>query len=110
MAEDEKPNTVPERIAATCMYHAEGTWDIVLDGVSMTLSLMIVGTWNAYLYGMFTRHVASSIPGSQQRGSLLFAMAVTLAGVVMFGVLGTLTRYKVAPKRVSWAKLTNPLG
>lgn len=108
MTDHENKNTLPERIATTCAYHVQSTWDIVLDGISMTLSLMIVGTWNAYLYGMFTRHVAGAVPGAGRKDSLTFALGVTGVGILMFGVLGSLTSYKITPKRLSGNSLTNP--
>jgi hypothetical protein len=80
--------------------YARDTADLILHSVSITLSLILVGAWNSFIFAQLGRHVFSRVPGLEDRGSLPFLVFTTVFVAALFVGLSWATDGDVAPKRI----------
>lgn len=80
--------------------HVEDTMELILHSISITLSLILVTTWNSFIYAQLGKRVFSHVPGLEDRGSLMFLVFTTLFVSLLFAGLSWVTDGEIQPKRI----------
>ena len=82
--------------------HLRDMADLVLHGISISLSLIIVGVWNSYIFSRLGKHVFAHVPGLHERGSLSFAIITTVVvGLIFYVLVLLMPEGSVEPKKIA---------
>lgn len=96
-------NTQPDEdldLGDMVISHIQETWDLLCRAVSMSLTLMLMSTWNSYIYATMGSVFVQHFPGIDDSGSLSFALCLTLFVFILFLILSFFIDRKIGPKQI----------